>query len=62
LKELKIKSTLSTGFLFLGELYAHAGRKEESLKNLKQAEGLFQEMGINFWLDRTKKILETLKM
>jgi class 3 adenylate cyclase/tetratricopeptide (TPR) repeat protein len=62
LKELKIKPTLSIGFLFLGELYAHAGRKEDSLKLLKQAEGLFQAMGINYWLSRTKNILESLKM
>ena len=61
-KELKIKPHIAMGLLFLGELYAHAGRKEESLKNLKQAESLFQEMGINYWLGRTKKILETLKM
>ena len=62
LKELKIKPTLSIGFLFLGEFYAHAGRKEDSLKLLKQAEGLFQEMGMNYWLGRTKNILESLKM
>jgi tetratricopeptide (TPR) repeat protein len=61
LEELKIKPTLSIGFLFLGELYAHAGQKEKSLKNLMQAEGLFQEMGINYWLGRTKKTLEALK-
>jgi tetratricopeptide (TPR) repeat protein len=60
--QLKIKPFLSEGLLYLGELYANAGRKEESLKNLKQAEGLFQEMGINYWLSRTKKIFETLKM
>jgi tetratricopeptide (TPR) repeat protein len=62
LNELKIKSTLSIGFLFLGELYADAGKKEKALENLKQAEGLFQEMGMIYWLDRTKKIFETLKM
>jgi class 3 adenylate cyclase/ABC-type dipeptide/oligopeptide/nickel transport system ATPase component len=62
LKELKIKPNLSIGFLFLGELYAHAGRKENSLKLLKQAEGLFQAMGINYWLGRTKNILESLKI
>jgi hypothetical protein len=61
LEELKIKPTPSIGFLFLGELYAHAGQKEKSLKNLMQAEGLFQEMEINYWLGRTKKTLEALK-
>ena len=62
LEELKIKPGIAMGLLFLGELYAKAGRKEESLKNLKQAEVLYQAMGINYWLVRTKKILETLKM
>jgi class 3 adenylate cyclase/tetratricopeptide (TPR) repeat protein len=62
LGELKMKPIHSFGFLFLGELYADAGKKEKALENLKKAEGLFQEMGMNYWLDRTKKILETLKM
>ena len=60
IKELKIKPALPIGFLFLGELYARAGRKEEAIKNLKQAEGLSQEMGIDYWLARTKKVLETI--
>ena len=62
LEELKIKTLHSVGVFFLGELYAHTGRKEESLKNLTLAEGLFQEMGINYWLIRTKEALESLKM
>ncbi len=60
LEELKMKANHSLGFFFLGELYAHAGQKENSLKNLKQAEGLFQEMGMDYWLARTKKLLETV--
>ncbi len=35
LGELKMKPIHSFGFLFLGELYAYAGRKEESLKKSK---------------------------
>ena len=61
LENMKIKPSLSMGFLFLGELYAHAGLKEKSMNNLKQAEGLYQEMGMTYWLGRTKKVLETLK-
>jgi class 3 adenylate cyclase/tetratricopeptide (TPR) repeat protein len=62
LKELKMKPTHSYGFLLLGELYADAGKKEKALENLKQAEVLYQAMGMIYWLDRTKKIFETLKM
>jgi hypothetical protein len=61
LEALKIKPNIAVGLLFLGELYANAGQKEKSLKNLMQAEGLFQEMEINYLLGRTKKALEALK-
>jgi tetratricopeptide (TPR) repeat protein len=62
LKELKMKPTHSYGFLLLGELYADAGKREKALENLKQAEVLYQAMGMIYWLDRTKKIFGTLKM
>jgi len=61
LEELKVKILYSVGVFFLGEFYAHTGRREESLKNLTLAEGLFQEMGINYWLARTEIILANLK-
>ena len=30
------------------------------LKNLKKAEGLFREMGMDYWLDKTQEVLDTL--
>ena len=57
LEELMIKPWFSTGHLYLGELYANAGQKEKAIENLNKAEGLFQEMGMDYWLDRTRALL-----
>jgi tetratricopeptide (TPR) repeat protein len=58
--ELKIKPYYASGYLSLGELYADAGKKERALETLKKAETMFQEMGMDYYLARTKKLLETL--
>jgi class 3 adenylate cyclase/tetratricopeptide (TPR) repeat protein len=57
LEELEIKPYFSQGHLFLGELYADAGLKEKALENLKKAEAMFQEMGMDYWLGRTRTLL-----
>ena len=57
LEALKLRPSLSWGYLFLGELYAHLGRKEKALENLKKAEGKFKEMGMDYWLARTQGVL-----
>jgi len=62
LEELELKPSYAQGYLFLGELYADAGQKEKALKNLKKAEAMFQEMGMDYWLARTKKLLETVRI
>ena len=56
-----MKSFFSPKSLFLEELYADAGHKEEAKKYLKMAETLFQEMGFVYWLNRTRKVLDKLK-
>ena len=61
LDELGIRPWLSVGNLFLGELYSNAGQKEKGLDNLKKAESMFQGMGMDYWLARTKKALETVR-
>jgi tetratricopeptide (TPR) repeat protein len=61
LEELGIKPDFSMGHFFLGELFAETGLKEKALENLKKAEGMFEEMGMGFWLNRTRKILETVQ-
>jgi tetratricopeptide (TPR) repeat protein len=62
LDELKIKPFYAQGYLFLGELYAGAGQKEKALENLKKAEAMFQEMGMDYWLARTKNLLEMVRI
>ena len=57
LDDLKLKPTVSIGHFFLGELYANVGLKEKSIENLKTAEAMFQEMGMDYWLNRTKEVL-----
>jgi tetratricopeptide (TPR) repeat protein len=54
--ELKTKPTYAQGYLFLGELYAHGGQKEKALENLKKAETMFQEMGMDYWLSVTREV------
>ena len=60
LEELKIKSHFSLGYLWLGEVFAEAGRKEEALINLKKAETLFREMGMDYWLAKAQEALVKL--
>ena len=60
LEEIKSKPHYSSGYLYLGELYANTDRKEEALVNLKKAEGMFKEMEMDYWLARTKEVLERL--
>ena len=45
--ELKIRPFSSLGYLFLGELYADMGQREEALENLKKAREMFKEMRID---------------
>jgi tetratricopeptide (TPR) repeat protein len=60
LQEQKLKPAYSQGRVFLGEFYLDAGQKEKALKNLKEAESLFQEMGMDYWLGRTREMLGKL--
>ena len=62
LDELEEKPFYAQGYLSLGELYADVGQKEKALENLKKAEAMFQEMGMDYWLARTKELLETVRV
>ena len=57
LEALKLKPYTSQGYLFLGEIYQNAGEPEKSLTCLKKAEGMFQEMKMDYWLAKTKCLL-----
>ena len=60
LQELKIKAIYSSGYLILGELYLEAGEQEKAKNNLVKAEALYQEMGMDYWLARTKEVMQRL--
>ncbi len=60
LETLSTKPDLSIGYLFLGELYADRGLREKAMDNLKKAEGMFEEMGMEYWLHETRAVLEKL--
>jgi len=59
-KKLKIKSYYAIGHLYLGHLYLNAGEKEKAIDNLKKAEGMFREMGMDYWLGKAREVLEAL--
>jgi class 3 adenylate cyclase/tetratricopeptide (TPR) repeat protein len=60
LDELKLKPFYALGYTSLGELYADSGQKEKALENLKKAEQMFREMGMDYWLAKTQEVLERL--
>jgi tetratricopeptide (TPR) repeat protein len=59
---LRAKPAYAQGHLNLGELYANAGQKEKAIENLRKAEAMFQEMEMDYWLARTKKLLEMVRI
>jgi len=59
-KELKIKAYYSLGYLYLSQLYLNAGEKEKAIDNLKKAEGMFREMGMDYWLGKAREVLAGL--
>jgi len=59
--EMGMKPTCALGHLNLGELYAKTGQIEKGIKCLKQAEGMFRDMGMNYWLNKTQSALEILQ-
>jgi tetratricopeptide (TPR) repeat protein len=62
LDALGMKPDLSSGTFFIGELYADGGQKEKALENLSKAERMFEHMGMDYWLARTRKAVEKAKM
>jgi len=59
-KELKMKPYYSLGHLYLGELYLNAGKKKKALENLKKAEEMFREMGMDYWLRKAREVLRAV--
>ncbi|MGO9566845.1 MAG: adenylate/guanylate cyclase domain-containing protein [Desulfomonilaceae bacterium] len=60
LEELGLAVFYYLGYLWLGEVYAESGRREEALETLKKAETMFQEMGMDYWLVKAQEALARL--
>lgn len=60
LEELGIVAFSGWGYLWLGEVYAEAGRPEEALAPLKKAETMFRQMGMDYWLGKAQTALARL--
>jgi tetratricopeptide (TPR) repeat protein len=58
---LEIKPDVSIAHLFLGELYWNLGRTDKASGFLKEAAKMFEEMKMEFWLNKTKAILDKLQ-
>ena len=61
LHNLETKPSYSQGRMFLGEFYLDIGDKEKAMENLKEAEARFQEMGMEYWLERTQEVLARIE-
>jgi tetratricopeptide (TPR) repeat protein len=59
-EELKIRPHLAQGYLYLGEFCVDRGQQNEAMKNLRKAEEMFQEMGMDYWLAKTSAVLSEL--
>ena len=60
LEELGLPPLFGVGYTFLGEVYAASGRQKEALENLKKAETMFREMGMDYWLAKAQEALANL--
>jgi len=60
LEEMRLKPFASQGYLNLGEFYIDIGKKEKAQENLKKAERMFKEMGMDYWLAKTQEVLNRL--
>ncbi len=60
-EDMSLKPAIALGYLFRGEVFELAGRKEEAIENLKIAEKMGQDMGMGYWLTRTREALARLE-
>jgi hypothetical protein len=61
LDQLGEKATLAKGYFGLGEFYADTDQRDTALENLKKAEAMFQEMGMDYWLAKARGAMAKLK-
>jgi tetratricopeptide (TPR) repeat protein len=57
---LKQETYASMGHFYLGEHYAEKGQREKAVRSFKQAETMFQEIGMWGHLARTQEVLKRM--
>jgi tetratricopeptide (TPR) repeat protein len=57
LTKLETNPDISIGHLFLGEQYAMRNQEDAAKTHLKAAEAMFREMGMDYWIEETVKIM-----
>ena len=60
MEELKLRSHSAIGYLNMGELYSDTVQQEKAKEYLRKAKEMFQDMAMDYWLARTKRVLEKL--
>ena len=58
LTALQTKPDVAITHLFLGEIYRNLGSTEKASSYLKEAATMFEDMGMDSWLDKTQAILD----
>jgi tetratricopeptide (TPR) repeat protein len=61
LSVLETKPDVAIAQLFLGELYSNLGRADKASGFLKEAAKMFEEMGMEFWFNKTQVLIEKLQ-
>jgi tetratricopeptide (TPR) repeat protein len=61
LENFKMGPSLAFGYLSKAELYQDSKESVKAIENLKIAETMFQEMEMDFWLNRTQNMLAELE-
>ena len=57
LQQFEMRPFIAKGHLILGEHYLRTNNLEMAIENLKHAQTMFQEMGMDFWANRTKAVI-----
>jgi class 3 adenylate cyclase/tetratricopeptide (TPR) repeat protein len=60
LTKLQFKPYLAQGHLISGDIYRKAREQEKAVQSLKEADRLFQEMEMDFWMNKTRNVLSEL--
>jgi len=59
-EELGLHAFYCLGYLWLGEFYVETSHADKALENLRKAESMFQEMGMDYWLGKAQAVLARL--